>query len=250
MPITINNTLRTDINVQTRTTIDTNLDRGPFASSFTPAIVRVGDRTAPGQADSLSGGNGNDALFGLGGADTLSGGNGRDLLAGGEGNDRLLGGNGNDDLFGEGGNDTLEGGADNDRLSGGNGADSLSGGAGNDWLYGGAGQDTMAGGPGVDRFVFLDITDSTNAAPDRIIDFNPGAGDLVDLSAIDADPVAAGDQAFAFVPAFTGDPGQATLSFDPVTNITTLRLDQNGDGAADFTLLLDGNHGPAAGWVL
>ena len=44
--------------------------------------------------DVLTGGNGEDGLYGLGGADTLDGGNGDDWLQGGDGADVLIGGGG------------------------------------------------------------------------------------------------------------------------------------------------------------
>mgnify|MGYP000157994146 CR=1 FL=1 len=101
--------------------------------------------------DVLSGGEGNDRLFGGAGNDVLSGGEGNDRLFGGSGNDVLNGGEGNDRLFGGFGNDVLNGGEGNDRLFGGSGNDVLNGGEGNDRLYGGAGDDVLNGGEGNDR---------------------------------------------------------------------------------------------------
>ncbi len=62
----------------------------------------------------ISGGNGNDTIFGGGGADNLSGDNGNDIVDGGAGNDTVSGGNGND---------VLDGGSGSDLLSGNNGDD-------------------------------------------------------------------------------------------------------------------------------
>ena len=67
------------------------------------------------------------------------------------GNDTLLGGDGNDILFGQGGNDILNGGA------------------GNDILIGGSGKDTFVWTKG-------------NTGSDTIVDFNTGEGDVIDLS--------------------------------------------------------------------
>ncbi len=72
----------------------------------------------------ISGGEGDDILWGNVGSDTINGAEGDDILDGGPGHDNL---------FGE---------ADNDYLSGGDGNDNLDGGAGNDILVGGAGSDT------------------------------------------------------------------------------------------------------------
>jgi Ca2+-binding RTX toxin-like protein len=76
-------------------------------------------------ADTLTGNDGVNALYGGAGNDILNGRGGSDHLFGGPGNDRLNGGGGNDWLYGEGGNDRLDGGAGNDRLYGGGGLDSF-----------------------------------------------------------------------------------------------------------------------------
>lgn len=116
---------------------------------------------------------------------------------------------------------------------------------------GGAGADFLIGGAGADRFVFGAVGDSGAGGRDRVGDFDRAGGDLIDLSRIDADVAAGGDQAFAFVTAFSGRAGQAVLSFDAGANTSTLRLDVNGDGAADFELLISGNAGDGSqGFVL
>ncbi|MDD2086413.1 immunoglobulin-like domain-containing protein, partial [Pseudomonas putida] len=66
-----------------------------------------------------------------------------DISGAKDGNDILSGGNGNDILFGQGGNDTLDGGRGNDILLGGSGNDTLIGGHGDDILIGGSGADTF-----------------------------------------------------------------------------------------------------------
>lgn len=124
------------------------------------------------QADTLTGGDGDDAVSSLGGddivygyegADQLSGNDGNDELHGGPGGDTLLGGAGRDHLLGDAGQDVLRGGADGDQLDGGSeddqlygeeGSDQLIGGDGNDVLEGGAGNDTLRGGAGDDIFVY------------------------------------------------------------------------------------------------
>ncbi len=156
-------------------------------------------------ADKLSGHGGNDTIEGLGGNDTLLGGIGNDSLLGGNGNDRAEGGIGNDTLLGNAGNDTLLGGTGADSLTGGDGADSLTGAAGADTLSGGAGADTLTGGStGIplfpdlaDRFVFTGQDLRVQGQTDRITDFSRAAGDVIDLSGIDARSLIAGDQAFS-----------------------------------------------------
>jgi hypothetical protein len=63
----------------------------------------------------------------------------------------ISGGAGNDVLFGSGASDTISGGAGNDVLFGLLGSDELDGGDGKDWLYGGLGTDTLVGGKGKNR---------------------------------------------------------------------------------------------------
>jgi parallel beta-helix repeat protein len=88
----------------------------------------------------------------------------------------------------------------NDTLVGGNGADTLRGLGGHDRLEGGQGADILVGGTGNDVFVFRSFSDSTSAGRDRIAagDGAPAfdGGDRIDLSAIDANTMAAGNQAF------------------------------------------------------
>ena len=200
------------------------------------------DDALSGTGDDRSWGlDGNDLLFLKDGADTGYGEGGQDYVEGGGGDDQLFGGGGNDWLEGDWQQPWFDNGAPgNDRLNGDHG---------NDVLRGGAGQDRLDGGPGADRFVFASLTDSTVAAPDLILDFN-GHEDRLDLSAIDADVSAAGDQGFRFVGGFSGRAGEAVLTYDAARDLSTLRLDVNGDGQADFALQLVGAHSPELGWVL
>ncbi len=71
----------------------------------------------------MTGGAGNDVLFGLGGDDRVSGEQDDDVLRGGDGSDVLAGDMGNDSLEGESGDDVLYGGPGDDQLLGGDGAD-------------------------------------------------------------------------------------------------------------------------------
>ena len=81
-----------------------------------------------------------------GGADLYDGRGGRlqGAVSGGEGNDTVYGGLDADRFFGDGGNDTLDGGSGKDALSGGEGDDTLIGGTGADALDGGVGSDTAS----------------------------------------------------------------------------------------------------------
>ncbi|MGZ8635323.1 MAG: calcium-binding protein, partial [Solirubrobacteraceae bacterium] len=66
--------------------------------------------------------------------------------------DTLTGSDLGQDLFGHGGNDTIDGGGGADFLNGGTGDDTVSGGAGDDAVEGSAGGDLLDGGPGRDLF--------------------------------------------------------------------------------------------------
>ena len=101
--------------------------------------------------DILSGGPGNDEIFGLGGADIVDGGTGDDWIDGGAHGDLLRGNAGNDTIYGGHGSDTLEGDDGNDQLYGELGTDTLRGGAGDDYLHGGADADQIYGGTGHDE---------------------------------------------------------------------------------------------------
>lgn len=85
--------------------------------------------------DSISGGDGNDVAFGNADADSISGDDGNDSLYGdffSDSAETLSGGKGDDIIFGFGGDDKLFGGEGDDLLDGGAGADELTGGIGAD----------------------------------------------------------------------------------------------------------------------
>lgn len=133
--------------------------------------------------------------------------------------------------------ENARGGSGADRILGNEVANQLVGNAGNDVLIGGGEADVLTGGSGSDVFVFTAINDSTSSVRDRITDFATGV-DKIDLSAIDANPSLSGDQAFSQVAQFSGRAGQAVIASSNGT--TTLSLDQNGDGVADFMLSVTG----------
>lgn len=223
--------------------------------------------------DSLDGQEGDDLLYGGAGEDVINGGGGVDtvsyadapsgvnvaLFLGntttfGGGFDRYLsienvvGSAFGDHLLGDAGANRIGGRDGSDQMEGREGADLLEGENGDDILIGGAGADMLLGGAGADRFAFTGLTDSTSAARDRIYDFDR-AVDLIDLSALDADSVAAGDQAFTLVGAFSGGRGQATLAPDGATGNTLLTLDFDGDGTGDFFLFINGLQTGSSGFL-
>lgn len=119
-------------------------------------------------------------------------------------------------------------------LSGLGGDDTISGGAGIDTIVGGAGADMLIGGTEADVFDYNALSDSTEAAPDEISDFAT-AVDKIDLSGVDADITAPKDQAFIFVGALGGNPGE--LAFN--AQLGALLGDVDG-GGADLYIVLDG----------
>ncbi len=125
-------------------------------------------------------------------------------------------------------------------ITGNSAANVIAGGAASDTLIGGGAGDTLTGGSGGDRFKLNNISDSTPGAPDLITDFNANGGDKINLSAIDANVNAAGDQAFTLVASFSGQAGQATTSYDSNTGRTSILLDVNGDSNADALIQLSG----------
>ena len=133
-----------------------------------------------------------------------------------------------------------------DLILGEGGLDILRGRDGDDTLDGGAGRDALVGGAGADTFVFADATHATAVQPDRIFDFDGAAGDLIDLSGIDALLGTDGDQAFSFLgaDAFTSAGGE--LRVKNISGYTQVFADLDGDAAADFSVTLRGNDALAA----
>lgn len=169
----------------------------------------AGNEGPASDADTLSGGGGNDPLDGAGGADSVVGGAGQDNPIGGSGGANALGFK----YAFTGGAGVFDGLGGNDSLSGAAGNDTLKGGLGND------GADRLIGGRGADLFVFGNDFGTASdslvdlAKRDVITDFGLGA-DRIDLRRIDPNHSASGtgDQAFEFIGKgpFTGNLTDAT----------------------------------------
>ncbi|MFG1445481.1 calcium-binding protein, partial [Xanthobacter agilis] len=226
----------------------------------------VGNDTLVGDAgaDLLDGGAGRDWLYGGQGSDTYVVDSSRDRVReqAGEGTDTVrttlssyvLGGEiehltyaGESNFSGTGNAlaNTIIGGADNDRLSGNggddwirgrNGSDRIAGGSGNDRLEGGADVDTLIGGSGADQFIYRGLSDSTSEHFDTIADFSAVAGDMINLSVIDAMSATAKNDAFVYIgsKAFSGTAGQLRFSGG------YLMGDVNGDKVADLSIKIAG----------
>ncbi|MDI2593056.1 LapA family giant adhesin [Pseudomonas sp. 681] len=230
----------------------TNIDPKDLANS----IIGHTEATLPGN-DTVSGGNGNDILFG----DLVSfngiAGEGYqamqayvaqqtgvdvskvttsnvhqfitehyaafDVSGAHDGNDTLLGGAGNDILFGQGGDDVLDGGKGNDILLGGTGNDTLIGGPGNDILIGGAGADTF-------------VWKAGDTGNDVIKDFNANEGDRIDLRDL--------------LQGETGSTIDNFLKITTVDGVSSLQVSSGGKfnsadataAAPDVTIKLEGNN--------
>jgi parallel beta-helix repeat protein len=225
------------------------------------------------EAGASAGTSGNDILTGTSGNDKLFGGTGDDVLIGLAGNDMLDGGTGNDtvDYSGNWGNFTIDlnlttaqdtgttgfdtlvsienviGGRGANRMYGNDSANRFDGGAGSDLLYGrggddvligGLSKDVMWGGSGSDRFVYQTLADSVvGTSRDQIGDFQAGI-DKIDLSSIDANSRALGDQGFAFIGSASFSKKAGELRYYSSTAGTIVAGDVNGDGIADFEIAL------------
>jgi len=200
----------------------------------------------------LLGGLGEDRLFGGAGNDQMNGGEDRDILRGRDGNDLLVdpdgnnvldGGGGNDAIYGGDGEDILLGRDGQDLLVGGDSRDNLKGMNGDDILIGGAGRDILNGAQGADLFVFQSVSDSTSdpAGRDTILGFARGGGDLMDLSAIDANLDTDGNDDFTIVDEFSGTAGELRYELTNTEITWKIQADVDGDGQADFELLVKAN---------
>ena len=244
-------------------------------------LISIESLYGSGFADRLSGSTSRNTFYGELGNDTLSGGRAEDLLSGGAGNDLLNGGMEADQLDGGDGVDTasyvdsyaavqvslltgktyyaeaqgdvligienLTGSKYNDALEGNAGANTLQGQDGNDLIIGRGGKDTLTGGAGADRFYVTAVADSMSGAnADLITDFSHAQRDRIDLSLIDANTSAAGDQAFTYLGTglFTGVAGQLHSWYD--AGKTIVSGDTNGDKLADFAVALSGILPPVA----
>lgn len=162
-----------------------------------------------------------------------------EMVAGTAAAETLRAAAGDDWIFGFGGNDRLYGEDGNDALSGGRGGDTLSGGAGNDRLVGGTAADRLYGGAGRDVFDWNALAESRSGSRDTVGDFQRGA-DKLDLSGIDARTTLSGNQAFRFVgeDGFSNRAGE--VQFRDFGRGVIVEGDVNGDGRADFSVVVYG----------
>jgi Ca2+-binding RTX toxin-like protein len=225
--------------------------------------------------DQVLAGADNDIVYGDAGADRIFGDQGNDLITAGAGDDTVFGGagddlivaevgDGNDVYFGdEGGGgtgiDTLDMSAATANVTVNLGSGALSNGTasssqtGNDTIWGienvntGSGNDTITasnavnvinGGAGNDTFKF---TSTVSANGDIIVSFEPG--DRIDLTAIDANTGAAGDQSFTLVNGAPTAAGQLGVTFETREDgdFTVVQGNIDGNPDAEFKIEIAGH---------
>jgi Ca2+-binding RTX toxin-like protein len=239
-----------------------------------------------GGPDTLDGGYGDDFLRSGSGADRLIGGEGRDTAdywlspvgveiwletgvgyygdAAGDtfdGVEDLIGSPFDDDLWGdeadnhfsgESGQDILKGFDGADRLDAGHGPDTLVGGTGHDQLLGGKDIDTMEGGADGDEFIWVNENEvgDNPASADKITDFDIAQGDVIDLSAVDANIPMAGDQAFTFIGMnpLSATPGQ--VNYYHAGGNTYIQFQTGTTADPEGVICLTGIHNPQASWFV
>ncbi|MCH8615703.1 hypothetical protein LZ016_06265 [Sphingomonas sp. SM33] len=216
-----------------------------------------------------TGNNLNNLLVGNSGANVLDGRAGADKMGGGAGNDTYYVDNAGDQVVenASSGSDTVyssisyslgenvetlrlvgssaitaTGNSLDNVIAGNSGANTLQGGAGNDKLYGAKGTDQLWGGSGADEFAFGagQFGGFTAATAERIHDFSHAEGDRIGLDQMDANTLIAGNQSFTFIgnQSFHNIAGE--LRTVQSASFTYVYGDTNGDGIADFLVLLDG----------
>ena len=128
--------------------------------------------------------------------------------------------------------DTMIGLDGSDVMNGQNDVDLLLGLNGKDKLYGAGGGDLMLGGKGQDRFVYKDITESLafKGLSDMIFGFQKK--DKIDLKALNK------DETLTFIESekFSGVAGE--VRFNVGLKTSSLQLDTDGDGSAEFEILM------------
>lgn len=123
----------------------------------------------------------------------------------------------------------------NDTVSLGAGNDSIRGMGGDDVIAGGAGGDNLRGGSGADTFVYNSIEDFGSAAVriDGIFDFSSEDGDKIDLR-----NVTGGEFSFVGGQEFSGNGAAELRVVDAGDGSSSVSGDFDGDGNADFSVLV------------
>jgi Ca2+-binding RTX toxin-like protein len=255
--------------------VDLTLGVGLGGDSSNDTLISIENVIGSGVTDSLSGNGFANTLDGRGGADLMAGRGGNDVYIvdnaadavtenTGEGADEVRA-NTNYTLAANQEVETLrtidEASTVGFNLSGNNlanliignaGDNALFGDAGADRLIGARGADIMRGGSGADTFVWRVENESGTvvAAMDLIVDFDPLAGDRIDLSGIDANALTAGNQAFTFIgaAAFSGTPGE--INFVQVNGETIIQIQTGVVTDIEMGIRISGLVTPDASWFV
>lgn len=125
-----------------------------------------------------------------------------------------------------------------ENASGGAGKDAITGNDAANRLCGGSGADVLTGGAGADIFVYTALADSGPARGhwDTITDLSPA--DKVDLSAVDAMAHNTDNDAFVWIDRTHFHHKAGELRWQNSTSGVMVLADIDGDGTADFKLLL------------
>jgi Ca2+-binding RTX toxin-like protein len=127
----------------------------------------------------LSGGSGNDTIFGTSGNDTIFGNAGRDYLVGNDGDDSIDGGANDDTLDGGSGNNTLNGGAGDDTFNI-IGTGTAIGGEGNDiFILSGPYTGSIDGGGGSDLIEFTGTFSGSFVGIETVVGQGSGGNDFL-----------------------------------------------------------------------
>ncbi|MCB1340243.1 MAG: hypothetical protein KDK24_04080 [Pseudooceanicola sp.] len=169
--------------------------------------------------DILNLGAGHDNVNASRGNDVVRGGGGHDLIDGYDGNDTLFGGGGNDQLWGKGGDDRLFGQAGIDTFA-----------------SDGQGNNVWTGGKGADLFQPSGVNyDGSHRT--KVTDFTLRQGDKLDLSEFSALLYNQADEIrYIGKRAFSGEAGDVEIQM----RNGMVSIDDNGDGKADWGVLLEG----------
>jgi VCBS repeat-containing protein len=102
-------------------------------------------------------------------------------------------------------------------------------------IEGGSNNHYLVGGPGVTTFNYGSVTESTPAHQDLIANYDPSAGDVIDLSHLDAIPSTGAQDHFTLVGAFSRVAGQLVVQqAADASGYSHILGDIDGDGVADF----------------
>ena len=156
--------------------------------------------------------------------------------------ENLSGTSANDILVGDDEVNTIDGGIGDDLVSGGGGDDILTSDdwvspSGNDVFVGGLGADEITTANGDDVIRIDRLVDSPPRQEDRVTDFS--SRDVLDLSRIDADQAAPGDQAFTLIGADPFSYTAGELRTERLGQGLLVLADVDGDARSDMQLILE-----------